>query len=56
MSAVDDPRWVRLSQLHVLLLLGWAGPLGGEVAASLKGSWFNALGYAWEHQVGCHAC
>ncbi|EFJ39392.1 hypothetical protein VOLCADRAFT_101032, partial [Volvox carteri f. nagariensis] len=48
---IDDPRWLRLVQVHVLLLLGWAGGLGEAAAGRLRSSWFNALGYAWEHQI-----
>ncbi|KXZ53445.1 TEF13 protein [Gonium pectorale] len=50
-QSIDDPRWLALSRVHVLLLLGWAGGLRREEAAGLSSSWFNALGYAWERQA-----
>ncbi len=51
MVGVGDDRWLRLVQLHYLVLLGWAGPLGKEESSSLRPAWFNALAYAWEQQA-----
>ncbi|GIL49757.1 hypothetical protein Vafri_6054 [Volvox africanus] len=48
---IDDPRWLRLVHVHLLLLMGWAGGLGEAAAAQLRSGWFNALGYAWEQQA-----
>ncbi|GFR49538.1 hypothetical protein Agub_g11582, partial [Astrephomene gubernaculifera] len=48
---IDDPRWLRLVRVHLLLLLGWAGGLGEQAAGQLRSGWFHALGYAWEHQA-----
>ncbi|GIL73409.1 hypothetical protein Vretimale_17568 [Volvox reticuliferus] len=49
--SIDDPRWLRLVQVHLLLLLGWAGGLGEAAAGQLRSGWFNALGYAWDRQA-----
>ncbi|GLC56814.1 hypothetical protein PLESTB_001151900 [Pleodorina starrii] len=49
--SIDDPRWLRLAGVHLLLLLGWAGGLGEAAAGQLRSGWFNALSYAWEQQA-----
>lgn len=53
---IDDPRWLRLAQVHALVALGWAGSVAQEDAAGLTRAWLNTLASVWAWQVGGPRC